>query len=309
MSPGRIFLGLLLVAGGLLWLAAGSGWLHPDWQSIHVTVARVLAWWPLLLVATGLGILVTRRASLWLGLLALVGGLLVALWVVSATFVPWVWFDSPGRHVTRVGRPDATIEAARLNIDATVASLAVSGGAGGDALAVMESSLPGLSPRAQVSGGDTGVVNLESVLPLAGAVRLDPLHPWRIGIDAPAVQLRLDLDEVVLDGLRINAASARLVGSIGQVVDGARIVVHGAFADTRLEFPAGVGVEVRVDGTSGRLDLPGFVTAGEGWRSANWDEARVRVVVDLRAAAYRLSIRFTDTYSTTVTQPAMPPAA
>jgi len=292
VKPGRILLGLLLAAGGLCWLAVSAGWVHPDWQAVHGVVARVLAWWPLLLVVTGLGILATRRTAPWLALLGLVSAALLVLWAVSATFVPWVWFDAPARHVARVGLPDTAIEAAELRVDATAASLAVRGGAEAGVLAVLESSLPGLSPTTVVAGGGTAVVQADTAFPLAGAVRLGQPYPWQVEVNAPAVQVRLEPGEAVLGGLRINAASARLVGSIDQVVDGARIVVNAAFADTRLAFPADVGVEVRVRGTSGRLDLPGFAAAGEGWRSANWDEARARVRVELEAAVYRLAIGF-----------------
>ncbi|HEX6989088.1 MAG TPA: hypothetical protein VF282_06420 [Bacillota bacterium] len=314
MNAGRLLLGLLLVAGGLTWLALSTGWLWPHWQAVYAVARFLLSWWPLLLVATGLGILLSRRTGFWLGLLALVGGAIVVLWIVSAIFAPWTWMGQPGRHVARVARPDGLAAgAAELEIDVPAASLALTGGVDGDALAVVESSLTGLTPRAVRRSDGGAAVLMDTALPLVGAVRLDDRQPWRVEMDAAAAQVRLDLKQVSLAGLQVDAASVRLSGSIGQVVDGARIVVDAAFADTHLDFPAGVGVEVRVRGTRGRLDLPGFVVAGSGWRSPNWEEARVRVVVEHRATAYRLAIRLrdpvTEVYSTTVTQPTMPSSA
>lgn len=292
MSVVRTLLGLLLVAAGLFWLAAAQGWVQPDWPSIHTIVSRILSWWPLLLVAAGAGMILTRRVGAWLALLALVGAGLVVLWVVSAAFAPWAWPAAPGRHVIEIGRP-GTAGAAAMEVETTAASLFLTGGAGGRGLAVVESSLPGVDGRVTSrEGGAAARVGVDSVLPLAAVMRLDERTRWEeVRIAAAAAQVRLDLEGVTLGDLRVDAASSRLVGSIDRVVDGARITVNGAVAFTHLEFPAGVGVEVTVEGRNGRLDLPGFRLVGDRWRSANWDEAPVRVRVDHRAAVYRLAIR------------------
>nr|MBO2508064.1 hypothetical protein [Bacillota bacterium] len=281
----------MLVAAGLLWLAVTQGWVRPDWAAIHAVLSRILAWWPLLLVAAGAGILLTRRAGIWLALLALAAAGLAALWFVSAAFTPWPWPAAEGRHAVEIGRP-GTAGAARLDIDTTAASLVLTGGAGPGSLAVVESALPGLDARA--AGGDGGAarVSIDSALPLGGVVRLDAGTRWdEIRIDGAAVQVRLDLRGVTVGDLQVNAASGRLVGFVGQVTDGARITVRGASVVTELEFPEDVGVEVSVSGRNGRVDLPGFRLVGDRWRSPNWDQAQSRVLVDHRAGVYRLSVR------------------
>ncbi|REJ37882.1 MAG: hypothetical protein DIU84_02835, partial [Bacillota bacterium] len=78
----------MLVAAGLLWLAVTQGWVRPDWAAIHAVLSRILAWWPLLLVAAGAGILLTRRAGIWLALLGPAAAGLGGLGVVAGALPP-----------------------------------------------------------------------------------------------------------------------------------------------------------------------------------------------------------------------------
>jgi len=61
-----------------------------------------------------------------------------------------------------------------------------------------------------------------------------------------------------------------------------------------LIFPSGIGVEIEKKGLLAGFDPAGMVKAGDAWRTANWDDARHRLRIRLRAAFGRIAVVFAD---------------
>ena len=310
-DAGRWLLGILLILIGLFWLAVSAGWVVPAWFWLRYTLHALVHWWPVLFLVAGAGILLTRRTGVWLGLLALVGLLLAGFWVAAVFFYPWSSLEgvgaAPGPTV-RVPFPQGgDVSLARLEVDAVAAALRVEGGAVGS---LAEVRLGAAGPVGRVDSrveGRTVVTRVRTPAPLAqfGAgrhsalIRLHETLPWSLQVDSAASRLDLDLREITVRQLDVDAAAAQLLVTFGALADGARISIDAGAGEVDLRFPRDVGVELAMDGIAGDLDIEGFTIEGDRWRSANWDRARVRVSVEMDAAFYRLRVGWLDTVSGT----------
>lgn len=62
----------------------------------------------------------------------------------------------------------------------------------------------------------------------------------------------------------------------------------------KLVLPAGVGVEIQKSGLLAGFDPAGMTKAGDAWRTANWEGARYRLRLRLRAAFGRIEVVIAD---------------
>ncbi len=106
MNFGKIALGALLLAIGVLLLAVRVGWAHPD------TAILLLRFWPLLLVAFGLAFLASVIKNPFMGCLAV-------LLILGGTALGMYWMNRQAKE--HIPRATATIDLAK----ARVASLSV----------------------------------------------------------------------------------------------------------------------------------------------------------------------------------------
>jgi len=106
MNFGKIALGALLLAIGVLLLAVRAGWAHPD------TPILLLRFWPLLLVAFGLAFLASVIKNPFMGCLAV-------LLILGGTALGMYWMNRQAKE--HIPRATATIDLAK----ARVASLSV----------------------------------------------------------------------------------------------------------------------------------------------------------------------------------------
>jgi predicted membrane protein len=78
-------LGILVIAGGLLWLARNTGFLDP-------TLSRIVFSWEMLLIAIGVVIIVIRQ-NLWFGIILIaIGGFLLLINFYHMPFSTWQLF-------------------------------------------------------------------------------------------------------------------------------------------------------------------------------------------------------------------------
>jgi hypothetical protein len=121
-------------------------------------------------------------------------------------------------------------------------------------------------------------------------VRLTTGLPWRVEVDAGAVTADLDLRQLDLRGVSVDAGISRLAVRLGQPV--ARIPVDlrisTGFVDVYL--PRAAACEIRVDGVSvDNFRQEGLIHEGGVWRTGDAGRAD-RYVVNVRSSGARIRI-------------------
>src|SRR5882672_12032936 len=101
MNFGKIALGALLLAIGVLLLAVRAGWAHPD------TPILLLRFWPLLLVAFGLAFLASVIKNPFMGCLAVI-------LILGGTALGMYWMNRQAKE--GVPRATASIDLAKARV-------------------------------------------------------------------------------------------------------------------------------------------------------------------------------------------------
>jgi hypothetical protein len=286
--PGAYWIGLVALAIGLAVTVVALA------TRVTSIVQTVLLAVPLALV--GLGLERVGR-GVGRGSLRTIGALLLVVAVVGPVALS---LSSPGPGVVVTRGADVPAGATKALLRA---------GLGGGELRI-EPEAPGLytaelrgpgQPNEQV----TITSDKEAVLDLRGPVRRGLLArnrgndwtvrlttglPWRVEVDAGAVTADLDLRQLDLRGVSVDAGVSRLAVRLGQPV--ARIPVDlrisTGFVD--LYLPRAAACEIRVDGFSiDNFRQEDLVHEGGVWRTGDAGRAD-RYVVNIRSSGARIRI-------------------
>jgi hypothetical protein len=308
---GLLFWGLALITGGVVALAAQQGYLDRD------ALAGTWRLWPLILVAVGISILVSRTPF------AIVGTIVAALVVGGAGGV----LIAVGPGVAACGDADPTVldtshgefgDEAEVTVDFTCGSLEVattedaqwtvrSGREGGGGAEISAES-----DRLDVESGGRGgwwgggrqrwIIDLPketryqlAISPNASDAAID-LGGGRftsVSLDANAASLRLILDDARVDhlDLSLNAGSATVIIGKGVSLD-ASMSVNAA--SIKICTEDGVALQVAVDPSitvATNLDESDLDQVGDTWSTPGYAEAADQVQIDLEgnAASFTLN--------------------
>jgi hypothetical protein len=309
---GLFFWGIALITAGAVALAAQQGYLDQD------LLAGTWRLWPLILIAIGASILLSRTPF------AIVGTV-VAAFVVGAAGGALI---AVGPGVAACGGPEPTGltmergtfgDAAGVSLDFNCGSLIV-GMTEGDEWSVASGNAAG-DPALVIAGDDH--LNVESGdgsgwwgrggrehwdvdLPMQTTYQLE-ISPnaadakidlgggqfTSVGLSPNAGSLRLDLRDARVDVLHlsVNAGSASVVIGPGSSMD-ATMHVNGGSIDVCIT--GDVGLQVITDANitfSTNLDEAGLVHAGDSWSTRDYASASDRVHIELEgnAASFTLN--------------------
>jgi hypothetical protein len=271
VSTARIVAAVVLIVLGLVFLTTNLGLL--DWDVVD-RLWNFWRLWPLLLIIFGIALFFgRRRRTLAVGLIALV----VLLGLVLGAFV----LESTRESITDdsfTGPPAADVETALLLARLGAAEVRV--GPGADE-GIIEAEY---RARGEVIVADTGPDEAYEVefsqrgegmnVPfLRGGrqffdFRLSPEVAWDIDLDVGAVDADLDLREIRLRSLRIDAGASSVNVRVGpQTEDGATIVIQGGAASFDVDLSRELDITVRV---TGGLSSRSFADAFEETESGVW---------------------------------------
>ena len=277
---GRLIWGVLLVAAGALFLAVNAGWV--DWGFV------ISLWqlWPLLLVAAGINLILgERNQTLATGLIVLV--------VLGGIAFAWVYWDqgAGARFGTgplaahQIDQPaSAQVRSARVALDTGAAQVLVHElGAGGGSRLVEGTYLTrgeptitqqiengvyslDISQRSRFgvwpwAGGSSGRERLD--LGLAGDI------PWTLDLNAGATRTEIDLSQVLLQELTIDAGASSITVVVGDVTPDGRIEIKGGAGSYRVTLPRDRRVQLELESSVSSRNLdPAFESTGDNtWAS------------------------------------------
>ncbi len=303
---GFLYFGVFLVAAGGVTLLTAAGVLDPD------AVLAALAWWPVAIIAIGVGLMLRRtRAAVPGGIVAAaVPGLLL-----GATFAavpelpsPCMDLDQPGRAVvTRegsfAGTPSVDLSLACGDLTVTTVpgtAWRVDAGDGAkrrtDITADADHLVVDSDGRSTRFAWDAGAVDWDVALPTGPALDLD--------VEINAGRGRLDLDGARLTGLAVdvNAGEAR-VDLTGAVVPRLDMHVNAAAATVVLPatgnmagdldvnagsldvcVPADLGLRVTATASLGSTTFNGLIRRGDAWETPGYDTAQFRADLSVSAS-------------------------
>lgn len=255
MSIGRLLVGLVLVVFGLSVLFANLGW--TEWSFVFA----LLNLWPLLLIIVGLYLLLgSTRPTLAM--------ILTVLLVLGGVGLAWAerdsargFFKGPGAVSTNEisGPPAERFEKGNLGVDAGALELNIAGeSTGSTARGEFRSRFDPVV--ASFTHGDTYELKIGQKagstvsLPFGWGeenerldLSLDPNLAWTVDVDVGAADVDIDLEEVLLDRLTLDAGASSTNITIGPrvVEEGATVELDGGAASFTIYLPRSLDITVR----------------------------------------------------------------
>lgn len=292
LNLGRVLLGLLFVITGVAWLGANLGWVPPVWPGIDFLIEHSHYVIPIAAILLGVILLFAGR-----------GHSIIALAVLFMLAIPagyYLWPGAGGQSGLSVPM-EAGIHSARLRIDAPIGSIKIAG-SGGDQL--LTGSLFGISREhrlsRQISGNRADLsLRMDGTGLLLGPAQsrgkaellINSDVAWDLDLDIGAAALDLDLRDVMVSGLYIDAGAASVTATFGDLTPGARLIIEAGAGNIKLTFPPSVGVQVSLDPGIGRETLPEFDRlSSRTYRSTNWDHVDTHVFLGIGAGLHSLTI-------------------
>jgi hypothetical protein len=284
---------ILLIGLGALLLLSNFGRLP---ESIWPTLLRM---WPVVLIAFGLDILITRR-SVW-GSMALVVLILAVLaggyWLSTVTVGP----IGPG-SIESVAVPREGATQAGVRVRSSVGLLEVEpGSAGATLLQATIPLLPGESLGQDVdrSGGSLDV-DLHSegvfVLPSVSArgqpweVRLHPDVPTALALDLGAGEIRLDGELLTVTSVDANLGVGVITLEVGSEVRS--VEADSGIGQIVIVLPAGVPARIDAEVALGDVDVPaGYTKSGDVYLSPGWTASSASIEVKANQAIGQIVVR------------------
>ena len=284
--------GLLLVLIGLFALLNNIGLGTVD-------IARqIYKFWPVILIVIGISLFWDGKIPRWLALLLVI--------FVSAGVV-FLGLTSPQTRDYRGGvRTDVSVKRAAYPV-LTGGELSVQFGGGRLTL--------GPAPNNWFEGNFSGsqrvipshgveqsrlTVKLQqrgNLINIGGGtnhwdVKLSPDMPWKISLDAGAVDGRLNLLGIPLESLGLKFGAGDITLDLGDNGDEAEVVISSGASNLKVRVPEDVGLQIEVKGALARTNIQdhNFPIIDERYTSTNYEEAesRLRIRVDMAVGNFEL---------------------
>jgi hypothetical protein len=279
---------VFFVLVGLLLLADRYGFFTIGWEELW-------RFWPLVLVFIGAAILLRGSKYRW-GALAL-GGVLLALIIVSVLSFSWVGGDWTLRRDVREQSFSIPFRDSVRN-----ASLTYEGGAG--ALEVREGSgqLFDATTHASFgeytfeydSSGNTDEIHVYfegqrrhwrlGRLDNYAIVTLHAKPVWALDLNLGAAKIDLDLERLAVERLRLKTGAATAKIKLGALAKQADVDVEAGASSVRIDVPESVGCEIRVEAPLSSKRFPDFKKVGDGeYQTENYYSAEKKISIAVRA--------------------------
>ncbi|MFC1687013.1 toast rack family protein [Patescibacteria group bacterium] len=283
---GSMFLGLVLLIVGVIYLLSNTGVLNVDIDFDFSVL------WPLIIVFIGLAILTGRG---WLsgiiGAVVIVGVLFLIVAMVTG------WIDTPTREVTTDTisiEEEADIESASLSIATGAGNLTVAGGSEKLISGKLEANFLELTTSSKVVDSVQKVkLEMEDIRPSFFGkkvnnldVLLDSKTPVELDIDTGAMDMDFDFTEVMLTTLDVDTGASDLHIIMGDLLDESTIAVDAGASSINITLPKTVGAMIDIDAGVTSKNFTDFDKIDDQtYKSENYDDTEKKVNIELNLGA------------------------
>ncbi len=298
-SNGSILIGAVLVLLGIFFLGQMNNWWSYDWIDL-------VAFWPLLIVAIGLRLLLPAGLAFDL---IVIGLLIAAVW--AQTLVPpkpeperrWfgnIFHQSDSTEKTELKGPGIS-GAGQLRFFTTAAAGTLN-----------LKSLDQFNNRlytAQLSrssfqqsdqrDGDTAITELKPKhSAIFGLHRLDydlaltPKIPIELTLDAGASKTNLDLSDIQLTKLDMDAGATSSVIRLGTKSTRQRLILDIGASSLQLHVPKDAGLKITYDSglSSNNFAEAGLNQSSDTYTTTDYDQANVLIEIELDGGASSINL-------------------
>lgn len=297
MRDGNLSRGLWLIVLGSLLMLNTLGIVN--WA----VWVYLLQWWPVILIAVGVQMLLGRRVFHLVLAVLLVAG--TAMYVTGGPPRPWgaSWSVGAESQQFRVsqGMPGG-VTAGSLDLDYGTGRLNLGSGSGG--LLDGELSYYSREPRVSVSQNN-GLARVkvkqesERVLFFPGNrsgadwhIRLSEEIPWDLNLDVGATKAYIDLSRLEVRKLDVDAGASDLRIVFGPRSPRMAVDIDAGAANVELAIPFQLGVRIRMDSalSGNNLEKEGFTKQGKEYVTENYLTAPARVEIEFNAGVSNLKV-------------------
>ena len=295
-----MFWPLILIAVGLIALAANYGWIEP------VSFISILALWPVLLILLGIDIAFARRwpvATLGADVVIIAGALLLAATQPSALRLASFSFSRSSDCTNAspsVTVPRGTLASLRLSINGGAARYHLGGGAAGAVAASADGADLCLSDRTSRDGsaaarGDVRLTQTGAQFSGSTDITVQVANdlPLSLAVNAGAGDFFFDLHDVRTTDARFNIGAASTTIVLPRPAGDVPVRIEGGASSIVIEIPAGVEARITVTGGLNATSAmnPRVTKSGDVNETAGYAAAKDRVTVTVNGGANSVSIR------------------
>lgn len=284
---------LLIVLGSLLLMQTTGSVSWDLWNSLW-------RFWPVIVIAAGLNLLLGSRAPLLAALLVaalFVGSVAAAYYVTPVTPV------QPQSSTTSVSEPLGDLKSATVRITFGGGELRLTSlPAGSSSLVEGRLQTPGEAATATVKRfGDRADLGItmqgrrwaSGFSPADWEVALSRSPRLTLKVDGGAAKMVLDLRDLQVTDLEIDTGASDVAITVPSHAGEVKLELRAGAANVDVLVPEGVAAQVRKDEglSSFRVDSSRFPKTGDTYASPNFDTAVNRVTMQFKVGAANVRVR------------------
>lgn len=292
---GSMFLGLVLLIVGVMYLLSNTGVLNVDIDFDFSVL------WPLIIVFIGLAILTGRGwLSGLIGAVVIVGVLLLIVAMITG------WIDAPTREVTTDTisiEKETDTESANVSITTGAGNLTIEGGSDKLVSGTLEANFLELATSSKVVDDVQKVkLEMEDIRPSFFGkkvnnldVLLDSDTPVELDIDNGAMDMNFDFSGVMLTTLDVDTGASDLNIIMGDLLDESTIAVDAGASSIKITLPKTVGAMIDIDAGVTSKNFTDFDKIDDQtYKSENYDDTDKKVNIELNLGAADVDVVWTE---------------
>jgi len=291
-TPGKFFLGLLVVIIGLVLLARNAGWIRTD---LYLSFWKL---WPIIIILIGLSLISFRG---WFGaLIGVIFALILAGLVLFIIFRP----IGPGEESmiekeTIFISKEARAKSAIIEVKTGAGELKITGNSDALLSGSFESNFLQLVQKSELKDSVQRITLKTDVKwPRLKGRKLNEMNlqinstiPTKLYIGTGASKIDLDLTEVMMQELDINAGASSIGLIMGDKVANSKMSIDAGASSINITLPRSLGARLKIDSALSAKNLIDFRQIDEHlFESDNYDTSDKKIAISLDIGVSSLNI-------------------
>ncbi len=292
-NAGSVFIGLILIMAGFIYLADTLGFLDIKLD--------LLKFWPVLIIFAGLSIMSSRS---WISLLVGIFMALAVMFVVFWTLFSDNFFGMPAMMPARTVEKDikiqkeSGIERTAVEIRNVIGNLDIKGGTSSLVKGSFKSNFQDITVENYIDGKTQEVVisgseKLRSIRAQENslALELDKELPSDLYIKTGAANIGLDLRDLRMEKTSIDAGASKIRVRIGDKAVESELFIKAGASSVEIILPRGIGAKMSLKTGLTSKELNNFRQTGDNtYESEDYEKAgkKINIILDVGISSLKV---------------------